>query len=153
MTDFKLAEKIAEKYRSKGKKIVFTNGCFDLLHIGHIRYLKSAKELGDCLIVGLNSDSSVKSIKGRDRPYICEDERKEILESLEFVDEAVLFDEPTPMELIKSIKPDMLVKGADWHKENIVGKEFVESYGGKVKTVDYILGKSTTELAKKIKTS
>ncbi len=153
MTDFKLAKQIAEKYRSKGEKIVFTNGCFDLLHIGHIKYLEGAKKLGDCLIIGLNSDSSVKSIKGKDRPYICEEERKEVLKSLRFVDEVIMFDEPTPLELIKSLKPDILVKGSDWHKENIVGREFVESYGGKVETVDYILGKSTTELARKIKNS
>jgi len=153
VTDFKLAKQIAEKYRSKGEKIVFTNGCFDLLHIGHIKYLEGAKKLGDCLIIGLNSDSSVKSIKGKDRPYICEEERKEVLKSLRFVDEVIMFDEPTPLELIKSLKPDILVKGSDWHKENIVGREFVESYGGKVETVDYILGKSTTELARKIKNS
>ncbi|MCK9555921.1 D-glycero-beta-D-manno-heptose 1-phosphate adenylyltransferase [bacterium] len=153
MTNFKLAEKIAKKHRAKGEKIVFTNGCFDLLHIGHIKYLEGAKKLGDCLIIGLNSDSSVKGIKGSDRPYICEEERMEVLKSLRFVDEVIIFDEPTPLELIKSVQPDILVKGSDWHKENIVGREFVESRGGKVETVDYILGKSTTELARKIKNS
>lgn len=153
MTDFNQASSIAETYRSQNRKIAFTNGCFDLIHVGHIRYLKKARECGDCLLVGLNSDSSVTKIKGSGRPLVSQDERKEILEAFECVDEVIIFDEPTPLELIKTIKPDVIVKGGDWKVENIIGKDIVENNGGKTVTIEYISGKSTTEFINKIKES
>ena len=153
MTDFNQASSIAETYRSQNRKIAFTNGCFDLIHVGHIRYLKKARECGDCLLVGLNSDSSVTKIKGSGRPLVSQDERKEILEAFECVDEVIIFDEPTPLELIKTVKPDVIVKGGDWKVENIIGKDIVENNGGKTVTIEYISGKSTTEFINKIKGS
>ncbi len=133
--------------REKGKKIVFTNGCFDILHRGHIEYLKKAKELGDVLIVGLNSDDSVKRIKGKDRPINKQEDRAELLASLEFVDYVVIFDEDTPYNLIKEIKPDVLVKGGDYKLEEIVGKEFAK----KTITLPFIEGYSTTSIIEKMK--
>lgn len=135
----------------KNKKIVFTNGCFDILHIGHIRYLQSAKKQGDLLVVGLNSDASVKRLKGPNRPVCPEDYRKEMLLALKDVDYVFLFSEDTPLELIKKIKPDFLVKGGDWDKKNIVGWEFVESYGGQVKSLNFEEGHSSTAMIEKIK--
>ncbi|MCK4948197.1 MAG: D-glycero-beta-D-manno-heptose 1-phosphate adenylyltransferase, partial [Candidatus Aureabacteria bacterium] len=114
---------------------------------------KKARECGDCLLVGLNSDSSVTKIKGSGRPLVSQDERKEILEAFECVDEVIIFDEPTPLELIKTIKPDVIVKGGDWKVENIIGKDIVENNGGKTVTIEYISGKSTTEFINKIKES
>lgn len=135
-----------EKFKSEGKRIVFTNGCFDILHIGHIRYLKEAKKLGDILIIGMNSDKSVSRIKP-ERPINSEQHRAEVLSSLEMVDFVVIFDEDTPYELIKSIKPDILVKGGDWKKEDIVGSDIVaETY-----SLPYIEGISTTGIIDKIK--
>lgn len=136
--------------RKKKKKIVFTNGCFDLLHLGHIRYLKKAKEKGDILVVGLNSDSSVRKLKGAGRPLVPEKERAEILSALEFVDYVTIFSEETPANLIREIKPNVLVKGGDYSLNEIVGKDYVNSYGGKVVTVSLVKGKSTTNLIKKI---
>ncbi len=134
----------------KSKKIVFTNGCFDLIHAGHINTLETARQFGDYLIVGLNSDASVKELKGLHRPIVNQCDRKKILESLECVDEVRVFDELTPLDLIKSIKPDVLVKGADYSGDEIVGADFVQSYGGVVKTVELVNGYSTTELIKRI---
>jgi rfaE bifunctional protein nucleotidyltransferase chain/domain len=114
--------KISFELKSKGKKIVFTNGCFDILHRGHVEYLSKAKQLGDVLIVGLNSDSSVKMIKGDKRPIVPQEDRAFILSNLSFVDYVVIFDEPTPYELISKIVPDVLVKGSDWSQENVVGR-------------------------------
>ena len=142
---------ILSYYRFKEKKIVFTNGCFDLLHRGHIEYLMQAAACGDVLIVGLNSDKSVKKLKGADRPLQDEKSRALILASLLFVDHVVLFDEETPVELIKSIQPDVLVKGGDYKEEEIVGNEVVTEKGGKVKIIDYLSGYSTTSLVDKIK--
>ena len=136
---------------NKGKQIVFTNGCFDLLHIGHVRYLKEARSLGDFLFVGLNSDSSVRKLKGLNRPIQLEDDRAEILAALRFVDATCIFSEETPLELIKQIRPDILVKGGDWKKENIVGASLVESYGGKIFSLQFVEGKSTTSLILKSK--
>lgn len=136
--------------QNKEKKIVFTNGCFDLLHIGHIRYLKEAAELGDLLIVGLNSDDSVRRLKGSERPINCQEERLEVLAALEFVDYVVIFEEDTPLQAIKKCQPDVLVKGGDYQLENIVGKEVVEKMGGSVKILPFIEGKSTTKLIQKI---
>ena len=138
-------------YRSEKKKIAFTNGCFDLLHIGHVSYLEEAKKLADILIVGINTDESVKKLKGPTRPIQNEKDRSEILAALKAVDHTVLFGEETPLNLIKIIKPDFLVKGGDWKIEQIVGSDFVLSYGGSVKSLNFINGKSTTSLIEKSK--
>ncbi len=137
--------------RKKRKKIVFTNGCFDLLHVGHVRYLAQARSLGDLLVLGLNSDASVRLLKGSQRPLVHERERAEVLGALQSVDFIVLFSEPTPLNLIKKIRPDFLVKGGDWKKEDIVGWDFVESYGGQVQSLRFVEGFSTTGLLEKIK--
>jgi D-beta-D-heptose 7-phosphate kinase/D-beta-D-heptose 1-phosphate adenosyltransferase len=134
----------------KNKQIVFTNGCFDILHIGHISLLNKSKALGDKLIIGLNSDSSIRRIKGKNRPIVSENERAHILAALESVDYVVLFDEDTPLELIKKLKPDVLVKGSDYKIDDVVGYEEVRSYGGKVKLVDLIEGFSTTNIVESI---
>lgn len=136
----------------RDKKIVFTNGCFDLLHVGHVRYLKEARSLGDFLIVGLNSDTSVKRLKGPERPIQNENDRAEILSSLACVDAVVIFTEDTPENLIKVVKPDILVKGGDWKIDQIVGAPFVQSYGGQVFSLQFIEGKSTTRLIEKART-
>ena len=138
------------KLKQENKKVVFTNGCFDILHAGHVDYLKKAKECGDVLIVGLNSDKSVSEIKGEKRPIINENERAFILSNLKAVDYVVLFDEPTPKELIEKIIPDILVKGEDWQIENIVGKDIVEQNGGEVKTIKFITSQSTSNIIKKV---
>ncbi|WP_457622423.1 D-glycero-beta-D-manno-heptose 1-phosphate adenylyltransferase [Persephonella sp.] len=140
-----------ELWKKEGKKIVFTNGCFDIIHAGHIDYLKKAKELGDILVVGLNSDQSIKRIKGNDRPINTQEHRKIVLEALKPVDLVVIFEEDTPERLIKEIKPDFLVKGGDWKIENIVGADFVKSYGGKVITIDFIYDISTTKIIQKVR--
>ena len=120
---------IIARLKARGKKVVFTNGCFDILHVGHIRYLKRAKKQGDFLVIGLNTDHSVKQIKGEERPIVPEKERAEVLSSLEFVDYVVLFDEPDPFLLIEYLKPNVLVKGADWPKNKIIGREIMEKTG------------------------
>lgn len=137
------------RYRTENKKIVFTNGCFDLLHIGHITYLEEAKKLGDVLVVGINTDESVKKLKGPTRPIQSETDRCEILAALKAVDHTILFSEETPLNLIKHIKPDILVKGGDWKIEQIVGSDFVLSYGGSVKSLNFVDGKSTTSIIEK----
>ncbi len=134
----------------QSKKIVFTNGCFDILHVGHARYLEQAKALGDILVVGLNSDESVKRLKGPTRPIQTEEDRKELLLALKAVDMVVIFSEDTPLELIKKIKPHFLVKGGDWSEDQIVGSEFVKSIGGKVMSLPFSQGKSTTNIVDKI---
>ena len=144
---------LIENWKKEGKKIVFTNGCFDIIHAGHVDYLEKAKLLGDKLIVGLNSDNSVKRIKGKERPIIPEKYRKKVLEALKPVDLVIIFQEDTPENLIKKIKPDVLVKGGDWKIENIVGAKFVKSYGGKVKTIEFVYDISTTKIINKIKKS
>lgn len=136
---------------NSGKKIVFTNGCFDILHIGHIRYLKKASKLGEILIVGVNSDLSVKRLKGDERPINTEQDRIEVLAALDFVDYVILFDEDTPYKLIKEIRPDVLVKGADYKPEDVVGKDIVEENGGKLELISFVDGKSTTNLINKIR--
>jgi rfaE bifunctional protein nucleotidyltransferase chain/domain len=142
---------IIQKEREKGKKIVFTNGCFDIIHAGHVDYLEKAKSLGDFLVVGLNSDESVKRLKGPTRPVNPVDQRKKVLQALKPVDLVIIFEEDTPERLIKEIKPDILVKGGDWKIENIVGADFVMSYGGKVYTIDFVYDTSTTKIIEKIK--
>ncbi len=144
-----LSEKL--KRRRRGKKVVFTNGCFDVLHSGHVRYLTKARSLGDMLVVGLNSDASVRKIKGTGRPVMPEAERAEILSALEAVDYVVLFADDTPEKLIKKIVPDVLVKGADWKTGEIVGADAVKAGGGKVVRVTLVKGKSTTNIIEKIK--
>jgi len=140
-------------WRFKDQKIVFTNGCFDLLHLGHIDYLAKAADLGQKLIVGLNSDSSTSSLKGPARPITNQISRSHLLASLLFVDAVVLFDESTPYELIKAIKPDVLVKGADYTVDKIVGSDIVLANGGQVKTIEYIQGYSTSAIEQKIRIS
>lgn len=141
-----------EAYKKENKKIVFTNGCFDLLHIGHVTYLEEAKKLGDVLIVGINTDASVRVLKGPTRPIQNENDRSAILAALKAVDHTILFSEETPLNLIKKIKPDVLVKGGDWKIEQIVGSDFVMSYGGQVKSLNFVNGKSTTAIIEKSKT-
>lgn len=137
--------------RNRGKKIVFTNGVFDLLHPGHLRYLTQARTLGDCLVVGVNSDRSVRENKGPDRPVTPQDERVELLEALKPVDAVVVFDEPTPHELIAALQPDVLVKGADWAEDAIVGRDIVEARGGRVVRIPVEAGYSTTEILRRIR--
>jgi rfaE bifunctional protein nucleotidyltransferase chain/domain len=143
-------KKIAGILKRQGKKIVFTNGCFDILHVGHVRYLTQARKMGDLLIVGLNTDRSVRMIKGDKRPIVTEKERAEVLAALEIVDYVVLFDEPDPLRLIAALKPDILVKGADWSKDEIVGREVVEKAGGKVARIPLVPGSSSTNVIEKI---
>lgn len=151
IVDFNEIEKICNSLREQNKKIVFTNGCFDILHRGHIEYLTKAKEFGDVLIVGLNSDTSVQRLKGKDRPINPESDRARILDALKPVDYVVIFEEDTPLRLIQMVKPDVLVKGGDYKVEEIVGSEFVMSYGGKVEIIPFVEGKSTTKIIQKIK--
>jgi rfaE bifunctional protein nucleotidyltransferase chain/domain len=137
--------------KRNGRRVVFTNGCFDLLHPGHIGSLEQARALGDALIVGLNSDASVRQLKGAGRPVLPERERAEILAGLESVDAVVIFDEPTPREVIARLLPDVLVKGGDWPGDQIVGREEVEAAGGRVVSIPVVPGYSTTEILRKIR--
>lgn len=137
--------------RQAGKKVVFTNGCFDILHVGHVRYLAESKSLGDFLVVGLNSDSSTKKLKGPERPIVNEMDRKEVLLALNSVNSVCIFEEETPYELIKLIKPDILVKGGDWPVEKIVGSDIVLANGGEVRSLSFFSGHSSTNLIEKIK--
>lgn len=141
---------ILEDLRRNGKKVVFTNGCFDILHVGHIRYLKEAKGFGDILVVALNSDSSVKRLKGDKKPLIPQSERAEVLSALEMVDYITIFDEDTPYEIIKELQPDILIKGGDWTVEKIVGKDIVEKIGGKVLSIPFHKGASTTGIIERV---
>ena len=140
---------ILEKVRGK-KKIVFTNGCFDILHAGHADYLSKAKSPGDILVVGINSDASVRRIKGEKRPILPQQMRAYLLDNLKPVDYVVIFEEDTPLELIKAIKPDVLVKGADWDLERIVGADFVLSYGGRVERIPFSFDVSTSKIIERI---
>jgi rfaE bifunctional protein nucleotidyltransferase chain/domain len=137
--------------KRNGRRIVFTNGCFDLLHPGHLCSLEQARELGDVLIVGLNSDASVRQLKGEGRPVIAERERAEILAALECVDAVVIFPELTPRELVARLLPDVLVKGGDWPSDQIVGREEVEAAGGHVATIPVVPGYSTSDILRKIR--
>lgn len=138
-------------WRLLEKKIVFTNGCFDLLHLGHIDYLSKAADMGERLIIGLNSDASTSALKGPSRPIIDQYSRSIMLASFSFVDAVIIFDDPTPLQLIEWIKPDVLVKGADYTIDQIVGSDLVLQYGGDVKTIEYLSGYSTSAIEKKIK--
>jgi len=133
------------------KKIVFTNGCFDILHRGHVEYLAKAAELGEILVIGMNTDASVQRLKGPGRPVNNEHARADVLAAIGFVDAVIFFDEDTPFELIKKVEPDVLVKGADYDKKDIVGNDIVESYGGQIATIPLVDGYSTTNIIDKIK--
>jgi rfaE bifunctional protein nucleotidyltransferase chain/domain len=141
---------VRNRLRLEGKKVVFTNGCFDIVHRGHVDYLTKAKALGDVLFVGMNSDASVKRLKGKTRPVVCQDDRAFVLAALCAVDYVSLFEEDTPYELIKAVVPDVLVKGSDWAVDSIVGKDVVEQAGGTVQTIEFVPNRSTTEIIKKI---
>ena len=138
------------RHRRSQEKIVFTNGCFDILHVGHVRYLEQAKSLGSVLVIGVNADASVRKLKGAGRPVHCGKDRAEVLAALEAVDYVVFFPEDTPLKLIRAIRPDFLVKGGDWKIKDIVGSRFVRSYGGKVRSLPYVQGFSTTGILEKI---
>lgn len=142
--------RIIQDLEARGKRVVFTNGCFDLLHVGHIRYLEKARMLGDVLVVGLNADRSVQTIKGPLRPILPEEERAEVLSGLWCVDYVILFDDPTPLELITFLRPDVLVKGGDWEKETVVGREVVEESGGEVVILPFVEGSSTSNIIETI---
>lgn len=143
---------LLERARRDKQRIVFTNGCFDLMHIGHTRYLQAAKALGDLLVVGVNSDSSAKSLKkAPDRPIVGEAQRAEVLAALACVDYVVIFPEPDPLNLITALQPDVLVKGGDWPVDRIIGREVVERRGGTVKTIPLVPGMSTTALIQRIR--
>ena len=137
-------------HKKEGKKIVFTNGCYDLIHIGHVRCFQEGKNLGDTLIVALNSDRSVRALKGPPRPIVPEAERAEIIAALECVDFVTIFDQDDPLEIISAVKPDILVKGGDWALNTIVGRDIVESYGGKVMALPLVPGVSTTRIIETI---
>jgi D-beta-D-heptose 7-phosphate kinase/D-beta-D-heptose 1-phosphate adenosyltransferase len=141
---------IIEEERKKGRRVVFTNGCFDLLHLGHVKYLQKARAFGDLLILGLNSDASVRRLKGEKRPLIGEEERAHLLAALDCVDYVVIFDEDTPLQLIESLQPLVLVKGGDYSLEGVVGKDLVESYGGRVELVEFVEGRSTSSIIEQI---
>lgn len=144
---------ILKQLKTKQKKIVFTNGTFDILHLGHVQYLQKARSCGDVLIVGVNTDRSVKTYKSPDRPVNPEKDRIQVLTALQCVDYAILFDEPTPLNLILQIKPHILAKGADWKKSEIAGASEVESWGGKVKLIKLVPGRSTTKIINSIHSS
>jgi len=148
---FEKIKSIASGLRKKRKRIVFTNGCFDILHYGHIKYLEKCRRLGDVLIIGLNSDASVRKIKGKKRPVTREKERVAILSALAAVDYITLFNEPTPERLIAAVAPDVLAKGGDWKKREIAGGGHVKKHGGSVVTIPFVKGYSTTRILKRIK--
>jgi len=145
------ARRLVEELRAAGKTVVFTNGVFDLLHVGHLRYLQQARGFGDALIVGVNSDRSVRQNKGPGRPITAQAERAEVLAALACVDAVVIFDEETPRSLIMGIEPDVLVKGADWAEDAIVGRDIVEARGGRVVRVPIEPGHSTTKIVDRIR--
>jgi rfaE bifunctional protein nucleotidyltransferase chain/domain len=144
-------KRIADQARRDGKTVVLTNGCFDLLHRGHVHILREAKALGDILIVAINSDRSVKAIKGPSRPVLSESDRTELLAAMEMVDYVALFDEPDPYDLIVAVRPNVLVKGGDWGSDQIVGADIVKRNGGKVAVIPYLKGFSTTEIIERIR--
>lgn len=143
-------KKRIDRLKEEGKTVVFTNGCFDILHVGHVRYLEEAKKLGDVLVLGLNSDSSVRAIKGPRRPVVPEEDRACVMAALESIDFVTLFDEETPLHLIETLEPHIIVKGGDWSPERIVGRDLVESLGGRVVVIPEIPGSSTTNIIEKI---
>jgi len=140
-----------EAWKAEGRRVVFTNGCFDLLHAGHLALLESARALGDVLVVGINSDASVRALKGEGRPVVPQRERAEVLSALEAVDRVLIYDEPTPLETIRALQPDVLVKGADWAEDRVVGRDVVEAAGGRVVRVELLPGKSTSALLDRVR--
>lgn len=144
---------VRTRLRKENRRVVFTNGCFDILHRGHVDYLQKAKGLGDTLIVGLNTDASVRILKGKGRPVVDQDDRAHVLAGLASVDYVCLFDEETPLKLIEAIVPDVLVKGADWAVEDVVGREIVEAAGGSVRTIEFLPNRSTSRIIEKIRSS
>jgi len=142
--------RLRARLRKSGKKLVFTNGCFDLLHVGHVRYLNQARSMGDALVVGINSDSSVREIKGDSRPVVPEAERAEVLAALASVNWVFIFADPTPQRVIDAIVPDVLVKGADWEIPDIVGRDTVEKAGGVVLSIPLVEGSSTSKIIRKV---
>lgn len=144
-----LKEKLVS-LKNEGKKIAFTNGCFDILHVGHVRYLQEARKTADILVLALNSDSSVHAIKGEKRPLVAEDERAEVLAALECIDFVTIFSELTPLDLICYLQPDVLIKGGDWPADQVVGRNEIKEWGGHVTIVPEIAGKSTTNIVDKV---
>jgi rfaE bifunctional protein nucleotidyltransferase chain/domain len=144
---------IRARLKREGKRVVFTNGCFDLLHLGHVEYLQKAKNLGDVLVVGINDDASVRRLKGPPRPITPENDRASIIAALAAVDYTCLFSEDTPLELITALRPDVLVKGADWAVDAVVGKKLVEGLGGTVRTIEFVPNRSTSGIIAKIRES
>ncbi|MDD5271030.1 MAG: D-glycero-beta-D-manno-heptose 1-phosphate adenylyltransferase [Candidatus Omnitrophica bacterium] len=142
---------ICVRLKSRKERIVFTNGCFDILHAGHVKYLRKSKDLGDILVLGLNSDSSVRRIKGPSRPVVSQKDRVAVVSSLGCVDYVTVFGEDTPIKVIRAVKPDILVKGADWKAGSIIGADFVKSYGGTTVTVPLVKGRSTSDIIRRIK--
>jgi len=142
--------RLRQQWKFFGRKVVFTNGCFDILHRGHVDYLSKAKSLGDILVVGLNDDASVTRLKGPQRPVVEQDDRADTLAALKSVDYVCVFSEDTPFEIIKALVPDVLVKGADWPIDKVVGKDIVESAGGNVQTIPFLPNRSTSNLIAKI---
>lgn len=151
ITNWNEAKIRIDTWKSEGKKVVFTNGCFDLIHLGHVDYLEKARNLGDKLVIGLNSDDSVSRFKGPERPLQDQNSRARVLAAMQFVDLVVFFNEDTPLALISELVPDILVKGSDYLTENIVGADVVKKAGGVVKTIDFVPGYSTTRIVEKIK--
>ncbi len=143
-------KKTVDRVKEEGKKVVFTNGCFDILHQGHIRYLSEARKCGDFLIIGLNSDRSIRNIKGKKRPLVPEGARAELLAALCFVDGVVIFDEEDPLAIIKYLQPQVLVKGADWTEEDIIGAELMKEIGGEVRRIPVVPGISTSDIIRRI---
>lgn len=143
-------KELSKQYRAQGKQVVFTNGCFDIIHAGHVSYLSRARALGDVLVLGLNSDASVKKIKGEKRPIICQEHRIIVLSALTCIDHIVLFDEPDPEQLIETVCPDILVKGADWPEDKIVGGPFVKKNGGRIERISFEQDISTTHIIDRI---
>jgi len=148
--DRKLLKDKLDVLRSEGKKIAFTNGCFDILHVGHVRYLKEAKKTADILVLALNSDDSVRAIKGEKRPLVCEAERAELLSALECIDFVTIFSELTPLALICYLQPDVLIKGGDWPEDKVVGRDEIREWGGHVTIIPEVAGKSTTNIVDKV---
>lgn len=149
--DLSSLKKEIDGLKGQGKKIVFTNGCFDILHPGHTRYLRAARQLGDYLVVAVNSDRSVRAIKGKGRPVVPQEDRTEVLAALAFVDGVVVFDEDDPLEVIRRLLPDVLVKGGDWPEDKIIGADVVKGAGGEVRRIPFESGYSTTGIIDKIK--
>ena len=150
IVDVKSAQKQIQQWKQEGKRIVFTNGCFDIIHLGHVDYLEKARALGDKLILGLNTDDSVSRFKGPSRPVQDEISRAHVLASFQFIDLVVFFDQDTPLELISALIPDVLVKGSDYLAENIVGADVVKKHGGVVKTIEFVPGYSSSRIIDKI---